>query len=289
MSIREVKRICRKAGIRLDSEKSQNFLISRNILRKQIRIAHLSSNDTVLDIGAGFGFLTERLARKTKKVYAIEKDKQIARVLKQRLSSLVQKKKIKVTVGDVMEEKLPKISKIVSNPPYHIVSPLLIKIFKEIFPRREFDCAVMILQKTYAERLLSQPGETNWGRLPAALQYFGTGEIIRTVPRNSFYPPPEVGSALIKLVPTHQRSPTVPFTMYEYTTRLIFSYPKKKVRNAVKIVLKNRNRKWRNLVKKVEKKTSKRIRVRDLRKQDIIKIAEIFIEEKVIKNVNIEG
>ncbi len=277
-----VKQLCDRIGLQPRSEQGQNFLISTAILREEIASANLTEGDSVLDIGAGFGFLTERLATKASVVYAIERDQRIARYLRERLASFVGTGTVQVIVDDVLQVPLPDVSKIVSNPPYHIISPIVIKILREAFPRPDFTLAVLILQKTYAERLLADPGEETWGRLPAALQYFGEGELLRNVPRDAFWPKPDVPSALVKLMPARDRTPAVSFPVYEDTTRLIFSYPRKKVRNAVKIVLQNQDKAWREVVAQAEQAVGKWKRVRELRKRDIMALAEIFLAEQVI-------
>lgn len=279
----EIKRLFRQIGCHPTPAIGQHFLISRKIQRKEVKLADLSKRDEVLDIGAGFGFLTKELAKKARIVYAIEKDKKIAQLLEKRLASFIDEGRIEITVSDVMELALPKVSKIVSNPPYHIISPLLIKILRELFTYSGFQFGVMILQKTYAERLLSEPGEENWGRLPAALKYFGGGKKSIKVPRNAFYPPPEVPSTLVKIAPdTTRPEAPISFSIYEKTTGLLFSYLNKKVRNAVKFAIKKQNKDWRPIVNKVEEKVGRWKRVREIDKEDIFKIAELFLEENII-------
>lgn len=277
-----IQHYCRENNLQLHPKaQGQNFLVSKQVIQEEVNHANLTRNDTVLDIGAGFGFLTELLAQKARFVYAIEKDTKITKILEHRLSSLLKKEKIKVINRDVMDISLPQATKIVSNPPYHIISPLIIKILTEVFTNPGFKYAIMILQEAYAQRLISHPGEENWGRLPAALSYFGSGEFIRKVSKHAFYPPPETSSAMVKLVPEETHYP-ISFPIYEQTTKLVFSYQRKKVRNAVKIILKNKERKWRPIVKKVEQKVGKWKRVQHLKKEDIFDIAEIFLAEKII-------
>jgi 16S rRNA (adenine1518-N6/adenine1519-N6)-dimethyltransferase len=203
----------------------QNFMIDAGAIEREIRYGQLEFSDAVLEIGPGLGFLTEQLARKVQKVIAVEKDKRLQTLLTSELSGYGN---IEYIWQDVLEAKLPKFNKIVSNIPYSISAPLTFSLLDY-----EFDLAVICYQKEFAEKMVCEPGSNDYGRLSVMVQYYFEPKLLEVVPKNAFYPQPKVDSAIVSLV----RKPIKREPDFDVFIRELFRYPSKDVHNAVKFGL----------------------------------------------------
>ncbi|HEY6586498.1 MAG TPA: 16S rRNA (adenine(1518)-N(6)/adenine(1519)-N(6))-dimethyltransferase RsmA [Candidatus Methanoperedens sp.] len=202
-------------------KKDQHFLIDEQVLGRIIEYGHLNSLDTVLEIGAGFGNLTEKLARKAGKVIAIEVDPELA-------SSLNRFDNVEVIVGDAMKQDFPHFNKVISNLPYSISSPVTFKLLEN-----KFDIGILMYQHEFAERMVAIPGSKDYGRLSIAVQYRANVEIMEVVPRLAFSAPPQVNSAIVRLVP---RPPPYEVNNVDFFMKFItaaFSQRRKKLKNAI--------------------------------------------------------
>ena len=203
----------------------QNFLVDENIAELEVREADIKKNDIVLEIGPGKGILTKILAKKAKKVIAIELDENLINNLKKTLPEnvdLIHNDALKVDF-----RTLSKFNKIVSNLPFKISSPITFKLLDY-----DFELAILIYQKEFAERLIANPGSKNYSRLSVGVYYKSKCEIIRTVPRTCFRPQPKVDSSMIRIVP--RKSP--PFVIVDEKfffnlTKNLFNYRRKKIKN----------------------------------------------------------
>ena len=171
----------------------QNFTVNSDILQCLVSHASLTKNDVVLEVGAGFGFLTSRLSSVCKKVIAVEVDPVLVNFLRNQLSNL---QNVELIEGNVLKISLPLFNKIVSAPPYSISSPLLFRLLTN-----KFDSAVLILQKEFAERLAASVGSKDYGRLTVNVYYRAKVELLDFIPRTMFYPPPDVDSMMVRLKP----------------------------------------------------------------------------------------
>ncbi|MEZ0320201.1 MAG: 16S rRNA (adenine(1518)-N(6)/adenine(1519)-N(6))-dimethyltransferase RsmA [Pyrobaculum sp.] len=171
----------------------------------------------VIEVGPGRGALTFLLAERARWVYAIEVDQRLAEELRRSAPPNVE-----VVVGDALEIEWPRADFFVSNVPYSITSPLLLKLARHRLP------AVVTVQKEVAERLSASPGEENYGRLTVAVQCHYLVEVLRVLPPHVFSPPPRVYSSVIRLTP---REPCVEdFAAFEKFTAFLFSARRKTLR-----------------------------------------------------------
>ena len=201
--------------------KDQHFLIDEHVLGRIIEYGQLNSSDTILEIGAGYGNLTEKLARKACKVIAIEVDPELA-------SSLDRFKNVELIMGDALEQDFPHFNKVISNLPYSISSPVTFKLLEY-----EFDLGILMYQHEFAKRMVATPGGKDYGRLSIAIQYRANVEILEIVPRLAFSTPPKVDSAIVRLVP---RPPPYEVKDVDFFMKFIkaaFSQRRKKLRNAI--------------------------------------------------------
>jgi len=194
-----LKFLCKKYGLVPSRKYGQNFLISPEPVEKMIEAAEISPEDTIVEVGPGFGVLTFALAEKTKEVTAFEIEKKLMPywdgILKQVQDD--KPKNIKIIWGNVLKNQnliTEKKYKVIANLPYQITSNL-IRIFLEAENKPQ--SMVLMVQKEVAERICAKPGDMSV--LSVSVQYFGRPEIITNVPRSFFWPEPNVDSAVIKI------------------------------------------------------------------------------------------
>ncbi len=192
--------LCKMYNIKPERSKGQNFLIEEDVYNKIVESAEINLDDTVLEVGPGLGFLTFKLAKKAKKVLAVEVDKKIADFL-QTLIIGNKVKNIKIFNKDILKARGDNFSKIgkykiVSNLPYNITSIFLRK-FLSLSNKPEI--IVLMLQKEVVERIMAKPPKMSL--LAISVQFYAEVEKIMDVKRDYFYPAPEVDSAVIKIIP----------------------------------------------------------------------------------------
>lgn len=192
--------LCKMYNIKPERSKGQNFLIEEDVYNKIVESSEINLDDTVLEVGPGLGFLTFKLAKKAKKVLAVEVDEKIASFL-QTLIIGNKVKNIKIFNKDILKAKGDNFSKIgkykiVSNLPYNITSIFLRK-FLSLSNKPEI--IVLMLQKEVVERIMAKPPKMSL--LAISVQFYAEVEKIADVKRDYFYPAPEVDSAVIKITP----------------------------------------------------------------------------------------
>jgi 16S rRNA (adenine1518-N6/adenine1519-N6)-dimethyltransferase len=170
----------------------QHFLTDRSILRRIVELAHIGSEDTVLEIGPGAGALTAELALTARRVIAIEIDRDLVPSLRASMPSNVE-----IIEGDALEVEWPHGTfHIVGNLPYNVATPLLKRFIEQ--RDRILDVTVM-LQKEVAERLIAHPSTRDYGPLSVLIQYYTVVKYGFTVRSGAFKPQPKVDSAVIRL------------------------------------------------------------------------------------------
>ena len=198
-----ISKYLKQCEIRPVKRLGQNFLIDNSVLKKIIDAADLSFDNTVLEIGSGLGILTFELAKRVKKVIAVEKDRKLARILNNELR-IKGIKNVEVIQDDVLkisDSKFPILDsyKIVANLPYYITSPIIRKFLESPPAGGKLSLMVLMVQKEVAQRICAKPPQMNL--LAVAVQFYGQPKIIAYVSKNSFYPQPKVDSAIIKIIP----------------------------------------------------------------------------------------
>lgn len=223
--LRRAKHLLRLYNFYPKKRLGQNFTVNSDILQQLVSYSCLTKNDIVLEVGAGFGFLTQLLAEKSKKVIAVEVDPPLIAFLKQHLQGL---DNVELIEGDILKVCIPEFSKVVAAPPYSISSPLLFRLLEN-----KFDSAFLILQKEFAERLAASVGSKDYGRLTVNIYYRADVELLELVPRTMFYPSPDVDSMILRLTPRTPPFPVEDELFFFDLVRVIFTQRNKKVRNAV--------------------------------------------------------
>lgn len=203
----------------------QHFLLDKQIRDTLIDKAELSGRDTVVEVGAGLGFLTTALAPRTGRLIAIEKDRTLAKYLADKFAN---NPNVEVIQGDALENQIPDRAKIVSSPPYNISSKLTLHILSS-----GFELASLLLQEDFVRRLTAPNGSREYGRLSVMLQTKARGEYVTKVPASSFYPKPRVDSALVTIRPAPPSVPVLDAKNFEYLVRDLFTQRRRKLRGVL--------------------------------------------------------
>lgn len=180
----------------------QNFLIDSHVLDKIISAAGVTKEDVVLEIGPGFGTMTQYLAESAKEVIAVEIDKTLIPILHETLEdydnvTIINEDILKLDIANLVKEKNGgKPIKVVANLPYYITTPIIMGLFESHVP---LDNITVMVQKEVAQRMQAGPGTKDYGALSLAVQFYAEPYIVANVPPNCFIPRPGVGSAVIRL------------------------------------------------------------------------------------------
>jgi 16S rRNA (adenine1518-N6/adenine1519-N6)-dimethyltransferase len=272
MSLEEAKLLLRQFRIVPNRVLGQNFMVDPAVFPLLSDYASLCRDDVVVDAGAGFGFLTRYMAAKCKSVVAVEKDPRVAVALREQLSG---SGNVTVIKGDVLKAELPEFNKVVAIPPYYLSSRLVLWLLEQ-----RVACTVLVLQREFAERLVASVGSEDYGWLTVVAHHSVEVELFDAVPKELFYPQPEVDSVIVRLVPWKME----PFEVndaafFKQVVRWLFNQRNKKVDNALVPFLKSAFK----LSKEEAKKRACALpfserRVRELAPKDFGAIANVFAE-----------
>ncbi|NWF94159.1 MAG: ribosomal RNA small subunit methyltransferase A [Syntrophaceae bacterium] len=214
----------------------QHFLVDRNVLNKVIRIAQVGEDDLVLEVGPGLGEMTLALAKKAKRVIAVEIDSKLAEVLRRKTVSdpnveVIQEDILKIDLDRYLRREERPI-KVVANLPYQISTPLL---FRFIDSRHLFSTLTLMLQKEVAQRMVAVPGGKDYGPLSISVQLFSRPSIHFFIKPAAFFPPPKVESAVVHMV--WRKEPIVQIQdedWFKKVVRGVFGYRRKTLINALR-------------------------------------------------------
>ena len=212
----------------------QNFLVNPEVLDIILEAGALTESDTVIEIGAGLGYLTNALAGAAKRVIAIEVDTLLYEALVAQFGST--DKSVTLLNADILKLELapllePGPCKVIANLPYHITTPILWKLLES---HKQILSAVLMLQKEVAERIVAEPGGKAYGALTLGVAYRAEATHIATLSPENFYPVPKVESALLKL--TLRDTPKVSVENEEFFFRVVrtaFRTRRKMLKNAL--------------------------------------------------------
>lgn len=191
--IRKIKEILKMFGASPNTDLGQHFLVEKKYLDQIIEAAEPLDTGKVLEIGPGMGVLTKELSAKSKEVIAIEVDTRMVEILKTICAKCTN---LTVKTMDVRAFDPTEIGdyKIVANLPYYITSLILRKFLEEKNKPKEM---VLLMQKEVAQRVCATPNRMSL--LSVSIQFYGSPKLIGIVPREAFYPTPQVDSAIVKI------------------------------------------------------------------------------------------
>lgn len=216
----------------------QNFLIDTQVIGDIVNAVAPARDDCVVEIGPGLGALTDPLLKRVDHLHVVEIDRDIIARLKKRYSPTV----LTIHEGDALKFDFASLGAtsdqrlhIVGNLPYNISTPLLFHLAD--YADRVHDMHFM-LQKEVVERMVAEPGTSDFGRLSVMLQYRFVMDWLLDVPPESFEPAPKVDSAVVRLIPRPPGECTARSeTVFAGVVAAAFAQRRKMLRNNLKSML----------------------------------------------------
>jgi 16S rRNA (adenine1518-N6/adenine1519-N6)-dimethyltransferase len=192
-------KILKKYGIQPTRSLGQSFLIDNNITAKIVDSAGIETSETVVEIGAGPGMMTRRIADKAGRVIALEIDSRIVEVLRHELGT---RPNVHIIEADVLDFDFSSVVKdedrikVIGNIPYNISSQIL---FRLIEYRHVISSVTLMFQREVAERIMAPPGSREYGILSVMTVMYMIPSKVTTVPASCFYPKPRVESMVLTM------------------------------------------------------------------------------------------
>ena len=235
-SAKAVKFLLQSRNLAPNKRYGQNFLIDGPVVEKIVHAAECEPGDRVLEIGPGLGVLTEALLNEGAEVLAVEIDRGLAELLRERLRG---KGGLTVIQADALEADWRRVAqeiwqaqpnKVAANLPYSITGPIVARLLKEMPETRLW---VLMVQQEVAERMLAAPGNKAYGSFSVLVQFYTQLELVQRVSPSSFYPQPKVHSSVIRL----RRKDDLPSNDicldFERVVRSLFVFRRKTLRKAL--------------------------------------------------------
>lgn len=215
----------------------QNFLQDPNIINKIVGSLNVQASDVVMEIGPGRGALTELILPLAGHLHLVEFDRDLVDYWSARSEpnlTVHGQDILKFDITEVIQGADRKI-KVIGNLPYNISSPVLFHLMRYA---DHIDSQIVMLQKEVVERMASEPGSKQFGRLSVMLQQRYKIEYLFTVPPTAFFPPPKVESAIARLTPLQEVAfPVDNHADFEKLVKQAFSMRRKTLRNNLKGLL----------------------------------------------------
>ena len=201
--INTIKRVMSRHGVTFSKALGQNFIIDPDVCPLIVEKSGITEKDGVLEIGPGVGVLTQEIAKKAKKVVALELDTRLIPVLGDTLEDFPN---VEIINADVMKTDLARLFDesfcdcknihVIANLPYYITSPIIMMLLESRLP---LTAITVMVQKEAGERLCADVGSRDAGAVSVAVNYYSVAQELFFVPRESFMPSPNVDSEVIKL------------------------------------------------------------------------------------------
>ena len=224
-SLREIRELLAARGLTPRHRFGQNFLHDHGKIHELVDAADLQPGETVLEVGPGTGALTECLLEREVRVVAVEIDRDLASLIRDRFGD-----RVTLVEGDCLAKGRrlsPEVVsalegsgfKLVANLPYQAASPLMTSL---LMHHPECLGQWVTIQKEVVDRLVAQPGTKAWGPLTAIVRAFATPRRITILPPGCFWPAPKVTSAMAELLPVDsEHRPGDPDGFARFVTRLL--------------------------------------------------------------------
>lgn len=202
-SIHATKDILAEEGFRIKKHFGQNFLVDKNMLEKIVRESGITQGTDVIEIGPGFGALTEVLLSHSQRVLAYEIDKELIPILEKNFAgekklTLINRDILDVDIDQDIEKYLPDSREVVvlANLPYYITTPILMRFLET---SKRVSKLVIMMQKEVADRVTSRPDTKDYNALSVVINYRAETKVLFLVPRTVFIPAPNVDSAVVMI------------------------------------------------------------------------------------------
>lgn len=231
-NISDLRQLLKKYRLWAKKRLGQHFLTDRESLEKMIEHGDVSENDLIVEIGCGHGVLTRELLPKAGRVIGVEIDDEILPVLRETTSFF--KDKFDLRHEHILGFELPaEPYKVVANIPYQLSSPILRKFLTESGDRKP-TAMTLLVQKEVAEKVSAKKQKSI---LSLFVEAFGTARIVHLVPKNAFYPPPKVESAILQIDVAPQAKIGCDPKIFFKVVKMGFNQPRKKLKNNLPIDL----------------------------------------------------
>jgi 16S rRNA (adenine1518-N6/adenine1519-N6)-dimethyltransferase len=214
----------------------QNFLHDMRIIQRIVSSIVPKENEPVLEIGPGQGALTAVLLPHKPQLTAVEIDRDLAAMLR---TKFIDDKYFSLIEGDALQFDLrslqaaPHSLRVVGNLPYNISTPLLFHLLSQREYIRDMH---FMLQKEVVQRMAAEPGSKDYGRLSIMAQYYCQVTSLFDVPPSSFFPPPKVMSAIVRLQPREPELAARNTETLSHLVNIAFQQRRKTLRNTLKII-----------------------------------------------------
>lgn len=197
-----IRDVMERHGFTFSKSLGQNFIVNPSVCPRIAQEGGAAPGVGVIEIGAGIGVLTAELARRADKVVCVEIDRRLLPILAETLAefsniTIVNADVMKTDLAALIAREFPGMEVVVcANLPYYITSPILMSLLEQRLPIRSI---TVMVQKEAAQRICAQPGTRDSGAISAAVRYYSQPRVLFPVSRGSFFPAPEVDSAVIRL------------------------------------------------------------------------------------------
>ncbi|MCD6402276.1 ribosomal RNA small subunit methyltransferase A [bacterium] len=275
ISKKSIKNLLKQYQIRPSKKLGQNFLIDKGVIKKFIKACDFKEKDTILEIGPGIGTLTKEIAKKVKKVIAVEKDPKMIEILKEALKDF---KNVKIIQGDILKifNFLPHQKfgggfdyKVIGNLPFYLSAPVIRKFLEAKNPPKEM---IFIIQKEVAQRICAKPPKMSI--LAVSVQVYAKPKIISYVSKKSFWSKPKVDGAIIKISNLKSQISSLDKDLFFKIVRAGFSHPRKQLVNNLSKELKITKERVKNWL--LENGLQPSLRAEDLSVENWIKLAKSY-------------
>lgn len=208
----------KELGIR--PEEGQNFLQNKHIIKALVEAAEINEEKTV-EIGGGLGAITSHILDETDDLTVVEKNIRLANHLKSEFSEA------EIVQQDFMDFDVSDFERCIGNIPFNLSSEIIEKLGKKQV------MSALIVQDEYADKIVADPGDSDYSYRTAISNYYFLPVKLRTVDSRNFYPEPEVDAAILKLYPNKDRHGVQDEEQFLETVKALFNHSRKKLRNAV--------------------------------------------------------
>lgn len=229
-----IKDILQQHGFRFNKQFGQNFLTDEFLLDDIVSKAGITAQDTVLEIGAGAGTLTRSISKVANKVVAFEIDRNLKDIL---AITLADCPNCQLVMADIMKQSVEQIEqqytdnkpyKVVANIPYYITTPLIMKFVEG---SSLVSSLTLTIQKEVADRLCAQHNTKQYGAITVSVQSVADVSTIKVLPRNLFYPVPNVDSAVVNIQLNRNKFDIHNQALFAKLTRSAFAMRRKTLAN----------------------------------------------------------
>ena len=265
MEVEDLKLKIKQFGLRPNGLMGQKFLLDEDVAHEMVEIADVKKDERVLEVGPGLGVLTGQLLNKKAKVMAVEKDKRFIAILGKEFQK---NHDFSIYNDDILKFDIPKQLghefKVVANIPYYLTAKLIQNL---LALKSKPSCVVIMVQKEVAERIVAQPGKMSL--LALSVQFCADVFIELQVPKELFWPKPEVDSAVIKIIPINKYPTIRDEKLFFRLARAAFAGKRKQLHNTLGSVMPDKK-----LLEQVfeKSKISPSARPQDLSVEDWVKI-----------------